>query len=143
MSGTGEAEVTAAQEGGLGLSPVVDPLFVGSAADRFGGPTLVLRGEEVGPHEDPFVWPHRSDPHEALFEVHDVAEQAAWGGASQSHEVVIATLSKLIDMATAVTRLSMETQRLMAEEVTPREQVRPYRSVLPFGPAAWVFPLVE
>ena len=125
------------------MSPVIDPSFVGSATDRVGGPALVLRGEEAGPREDPFVWPHRSDPHEALFEVHDAAEQAAWGGALQSREVVIATLSKLIDMATTVTRLSMETQRLMAEEVTPHEQVHPYRSVLPFGPAAWVSPLVE
>ena len=39
---TGEAEVTTAVKGGMGLSPVVDPSFVGSVADRIGGPTLVL-----------------------------------------------------------------------------------------------------
>lgn len=38
----GEAEVTTTLEGGMGLSPVVDPSFIGSATDRVGGPTLVL-----------------------------------------------------------------------------------------------------
>jgi hypothetical protein len=46
------------------------------------------------------------------------------GGASRSREGVIATLSKLIDAATAIAGLSAETQRLMVEEVMPHEQVR-------------------
>ena len=93
----------------MGLSPVVDPSFVGLAADCVGGSALVLCVKEIGPGEDPFIWPHLSDPREALFEVHDVAEQATWGGASCSYEGVLATLLKLIDAAAAVTGLSMET----------------------------------
>lgn len=42
--GTGEAEVTATLEGGMGLSSVVNPLFVGSTANRIGGLALVPRG---------------------------------------------------------------------------------------------------
>lgn len=40
--GASEAEVTTTMKGGMGLSPVVDPSFVGSIADHVGGPTLVL-----------------------------------------------------------------------------------------------------
>lgn len=75
--------------------------------------------------------------------MHDAIKQVVWGQASWSHEGVIATLLKLINVATVVTGLSAETQRFMAEEVTAREQVCPYCSILPFGPATWVSPLVE
>lgn len=42
VSGAGEVEVITAPKGGMGLSPIVDPLFVGSIADHIDGPTLVL-----------------------------------------------------------------------------------------------------
>ena len=42
VSGVDEAKVTTALEGGMGLSPIVDPSFIGSATDRVGGPALVL-----------------------------------------------------------------------------------------------------
>lgn len=94
---------------------------MGSVADHVGGSTLALCEEETSLGEDPLVWPHPLNPHEALFEVHDAVEQATWGGASQSCEGVLATLSKLVDAATTVTGLSVEAQWLLTKEVTPRE----------------------
>jgi len=64
------------------------------------------------------------DPHEALFMVDDMAEQATWASTSWSHEGVLATLSKLVNAATMVIGLSIEAQWLLAKEVAPREQVR-------------------
>jgi hypothetical protein len=75
--GVGEIKVPAISEKGAGLPPAVD-----SIAGRVGGFALVLCSDEVGLSEDPFVWPHLTDPREALFEVNDAAEQAAWGGTS-------------------------------------------------------------
>jgi hypothetical protein len=43
---------------------------------------------------------------------------------------VVATLSKLVDAAVAVTRLGAKVQWLMIEEVVPHEQVRPRCSAL-------------
>ena len=48
------------------------------------------------------------DPGKAMFVVDDMAEQATWASASQSHEGVHAALSKLADTTTSVTKQSME-----------------------------------
>jgi hypothetical protein len=75
--GVCEIEALAIPEEGVGLPLIVDPV-----AGRVGGSALVLHGEKAGPGEDPSVCPHPADPREAMFEVDDAAEQAAWGGAS-------------------------------------------------------------
>ena len=111
----------------------------GSGAD---GLALALHGEEVGPREDPFTWPHPMDPHEALFIVDDTVDQARWVGASQSHEGVLVTLSKLVDAAITSMELGAEIHRLMTEEVTVREQVRFCCPTLSFELAVRVIPSV-
>jgi hypothetical protein len=131
--GIDKIEVTTVPKKGAGSSPTVDPSFMGMTASHAGGSALIPHGEEVGLGEGPFAWPHPANSHEALFEVNDVAEQAMWGGASQSHEGVLVTLSKLADVAAAVVGLGAKAQRLMTEEVPPREQVWPRCFALSFG----------
>jgi hypothetical protein len=131
--GISEIEVTTIPEEGAGSSLTVDPSFMGMIAGHAGGSVLIPHGEEVGLGEGPFTWPHPADSCEALFEVNDVAKQAMWGGTSQSHEGVLMTLSKLADAAAVVVGLGAKAQRLMTEEVPPREQVRPRCSALSFG----------
>lgn len=53
---------------------------------------------------------------------------------------ILATLSELVDAAATVTGLGTEAQRLMTEEITPREQVRPYHSASFFKLVVQVIP---
>lgn len=107
-SNGGEVGATAASAEGADSPSTIDPPLARASAGGADGLALALRGEEVGPREDPFAWPHPADPHEALFVVDDIAERAAWASASQSHEGVLLTLSKLVDAAAVVTELGME-----------------------------------
>ena len=55
VSSAGETKEAAILEEGMGLSPIVNPSFVGLAADHVGGSALVFHKKEIGPSEDPFV----------------------------------------------------------------------------------------
>jgi uncharacterized membrane protein len=74
--------------------------------------------------------------------VNDTAEQAAWASTLQSHERVLATLAKLVDVVTTITGLGTEAQWLMTKEVMSRVQVRPRFSTLSFEFTVQVIPLV-
>lgn len=77
----GEVRATTAPEVGVDSPSAIDPPLTGASADGADGLALALRGEEVGPSEDPFAWPHPTDPREALFMVDDIVEQPMWVGA--------------------------------------------------------------
>lgn len=74
--------------------------------------------------------------------VNDTAEQATWASTLQSHEGVLATLAKLVDVVATITGLGTEAQRLMTKEVMSRVQVRPCFSALSFEFIVQVIPLV-
>ena len=64
----------------------------------FNGPamsTLSFHEEDLELGEDFFIWPRPMDPRKPLFMVDDASEQATWEAASQNHEGVWETLSKL------------------------------------------------
>ena len=79
----GEAIVAPKEE--TDSQSTVDPSLVAMAVGDVGGLALVPHGEEVGPSGDLLIWPHPVDPHEPLFMVDDMVEQAAWADTSLSH----------------------------------------------------------
>lgn len=55
-------EAIAAPEGEMDSPSIIDLSLMGMVVDDVGGLALVPHGEEIGPSEDPLVWPHPVDP---------------------------------------------------------------------------------
>lgn len=89
----------------------------GDAPEALEELALVLRGRQLVPGEDLFVWPHPSDPYKALFVMDGAAERAMWTSASRGNEECQANLSRIRDSLVVTTELVSGTMLMMASDV--------------------------